>query len=492
MTDVNNLITDNIDVWTSAIKKKSATGRGSSKKVELTGVKKLRELILELAVRGKLVPQDTNEEPASILLERAAEEKSLLIKDKKIKKQKASNDISDEEKPFKLPVGWQWSKIQDIGYDLGQKTPDNKFTYIDVASINKELGHIREPNVLTADKAPSRARKIVKKGTVIYSTVRPYLLNIAVVDQDFMPAPIASTAFSIIHPLNGILAPYIYRYLRSPVFITYVESVQTGIAYPAINDKQFFSGIIAIPPEAEQHRIVAKVDELMALCDELEQQTEQSLAAHQTLVEILLATLVDAKPNTPSIQNTPPAQSSGSSSAPVHEAQSGLTTNAENSTANDFQESWQRIADHFDVLFTTESSIESLKKTILQLAVMGKLVPQNPSDEPASVLLEKIAEEKAQLIANKKIKKQKPLPAITDEEKPFELPSGWECSRMDDLAQYQKGYAFKSKDYLENGVMITKIQNLTDNHTQNSVYISPEKKEEFESYIRCCSARGGT
>ena len=240
MADAQQLITDNIDVWTSAIKKKSATGRGSSKKIELTGIKKLRELILELAVRGKLVPQDANDEPASVLLKRIAEEKAQLIADKMIKKTKALPEVTDKEKPFELPQGWEWSKLQNIGHDLGQKKPDQDFTYIDVASINKELGFIEEPNIVTAENAPSRARKLVKKGTVIYSTVRPYLLNIAVINDDFSPEPIASTAFSIIHPLSGISASYIYRYLRSPIFISYVESVQTGIAYPAINDKQFF------------------------------------------------------------------------------------------------------------------------------------------------------------------------------------------------------------------------------------------------------------
>jgi len=421
MADAQQLITDNIDVWTSAIKKKSATGRGSSKKIELTGIKKLRELILELAVRGKLVPQDANDEPASVLLKRIAEEKAQLIADKMIKKTKALPEVTDKEKPFELPQGWEWSKLQNIGHDLGQKKPDQDFTYIDVASINKELGFIEEPNIVTAENAPSRARKLVKKGTVIYSTVRPYLLNIAVINDDFSPEPIASTAFSIIHPLSGISASYIYRYLRSPIFISYVESVQTGIAYPAINDKQFFSGLIAIPPEAEQQRIVAKVDELMALCDQLEQQTEQSLSAHQTLVEVLLAALTECK------------------------------------DANDFQTNWQRISDHFDVLFTTELSIEQLKQTILQLAVMGKLVPQNPSDEPASVLLEKIAEEKAQLIADKKIKKQKPLPAITDEEKLFELPRGWEWSRIFDASLFTE-YGTSEKAFeSDEGVPVLKM-----------------------------------
>ncbi len=405
----DNLITDNINVWTSAIQKRNSQGRGSNSKVELVGIKKLRELILELAVRGKLVPQDLNDEPASVLLEKIAAEKAQLIADKKIKKQKPLPAIADEDKPFELPNGWEWEYLQNIGHDLGQKSPDKEFSYIDVGSINKELGVIYTPNILTADNAPSRARKLVKKGTVIYSTVRPYLLNIAVINDDFSPEPIASTAFAIIHPLPGILASYIYRYLRSPIFISYVESVQTGVAYPAINDKQFFSGMIAIPPLAEQHRIVAKVDELMALCDQLEQQTEQSLTAHQTLVEVLLKSLI--------------------------EDTSGKTTmdggNVENAGAI-----FDRIADHFDVLFTTEASIDQLKQTILQLAVMGKLVPQNPSDEPASKLLEKIAEEKALLIKDKKIKKQKPLPAITDEEKPFELPNCWEWSRGESIADF--------------------------------------------------------
>jgi len=285
------------------------------------------------------------------LLERIAAEKFQLIKDKKIKKAKALPEIGEDEKPFELPPSWVWGRISEIGHDWGQKKPESQFTYIDVGSINKELGFIDEPSVLDASEAPSRARKIVKNGTVIYSTVRPYLLNIAVIDTQFTYEPIASTAFAIIHPFSGISASFIYRYLRSPSFIQYVESCQTGVAYPAVNDKQFFSGVFPVAPEYEQHRIIAKVDELMALCDQLDHQTEDSITAHQTLVESLLATL----------------------------------TRSENTEA--FNQSWARIAEHFDTLFTTEHSIDQLKQTVLQLAVMGKLTPQDPNDEPASVLL---------------------------------------------------------------------------------------------------------
>lgn len=392
------LITQHINTWTSALQTRSTAGRSNNGKIDLYGIKKLRELILELAVRGKLVPQDPNDEPVSELLKRIAAEKAEMVKQGKIKKQKPSAEISEDEKPFELPVGWEWVRISEIGHDWGQKTPDLQFTYIDVGSINKELGIISEPEIVQAENAPSRARKIVKEGTVVYSTVRPYLLNIATVSEKFDPEPIASTAFAIIHPFKGIFSNYIYYYLRSSTFITYVEGCQTGIAYPAINDKQFFSGVIAIPPSNEQDLIVNKVGELMALCDQLEQQSLSSLDAHSQLVETLLATL----------------------------------TNSQN--AEELAENWARISQHFDTLFTTEASIDALKQTILQLAVMGKLVPQDPSDEPASKLLKRIEQEKAQLVKEGKIKKQKPLPPVSDEEKPYELPEGWEWCRLAEMS----------------------------------------------------------
>ena len=170
-----------------------------------------------------------------------------------------------------------------------------------------------------------------------------------------------------------------------------------GGAQPNISREKIIATVVAVPSETEQHRIVTKVNELMAICDQLEQQQTDSITGHQTLVETLLATLTNS-------------------------------TTAEETTAN-----WARIAEHFDTLFTTEYSIDQLKQTVLQLAVMGRLVPQNPADEPASVLLARIADEKTRLVAEKKIKKQKPLPPIGDNEKPFVLPVGWEWCRVGDL-----------------------------------------------------------
>ena len=171
-----------------------------------------------------------------------------------------------------------------------------------------------------------------------------------------------------------------------------IESRGYGRHYSRLVDNFF-----PLPPLTEQHRIVAKVDELMALCDQLEQQTHASLGAHQALVETLLSAL---------------------NSADDH-AQ--------------FASAWQRVAGHFDTLFATEESIAQLKQTILQLAVMGKLVPQDPNDEPASELLKKIAAENAKLVKEGKIKKEKPLPPIEPDEKIFVLPTGWNYCRLDEI-----------------------------------------------------------
>lgn len=382
------LITEHLDLWAGAVTKRSSSGRGSNGKVELTGVKKLQELILELAVRGKLVEQNPTDEPASKLLERVRAEKLHMVKQGKIKKRRKLPELSEMTTPFHLPFSWEWAQLEDVGRDWGQKAPSGEFSYIDVASVDNLRGTTTQPSILSADEAPSRARKIVRKGTLIYSTIRPYLQNIAVIESDIEPEPIASTAFAVLHPLAGMPARLFLHYLRSPSFVRYVESVQTGIAYPAINDKQFFSGLVPVPPLQEQHRIVQKVDELMALCDRLEQQSSDQLEAHKTLVDTLLGTL----------------------------------TQSENAT--ELANNWARLAAHFDTLFTTEQSIDKLKQTILQLAVMGRLVEQDAGDEPAEQLIERIAAQKAET-GNGKRRASKPPKSGTAESQPFQIPSTW-------------------------------------------------------------------
>ena len=146
-----------------------------------------------------------------------------------------------DEIPYEIPESWEWIRIKSICHDLGQKKPDKRFTYIDVGSIDNKNGVISDSiQILESSEAPSRARKLVQKGTIIYSTVRPYLLNIAIIEKEYNDEPIASTAFAILHPYKGIKNDFIYHYLRSPTFIKYVEDQMKGVAYPAINDGDFW------------------------------------------------------------------------------------------------------------------------------------------------------------------------------------------------------------------------------------------------------------
>ena len=246
-------------------------------------VPRLRRFILDLAVRGKLVEQDQNDEPASELLKRIAGEKARLVKAGESRKDKSLPDIEPDDVPYEIPYGWKWTRIREITSNRGQTVPDCDFTYIDVTAINKEVGCIEGAKVISASEAPSRARKIVRKGDMLYSCVRPYLLNIAIVEREISPVPIASTAFAVLNGFGLVLPRYQWIVLRSPVMVTSVEEKMRGQAYPAINDSDFARLLFPLPPLAEQHRIVTKVDELMALCDRLEKARAEREATRDRL-----------------------------------------------------------------------------------------------------------------------------------------------------------------------------------------------------------------
>lgn len=418
---VEKLITKHIDTWTSALQTRSTAGRGSNGKIDLYGIKKLRELILELAVRGKLVPQDPNDEPASELLKRIAAEKAELVKQGKIKKQKPLPEISEEEKPFELPVGWEWATLSHLGYFSGGKTPSKmrseywggNIPWVTPKDMKTHLINTSEDCV--TDFAISDGLAKVSPGSLLF------VARSGILRRKF-PVAITSVECTVNQDLK-VLAPFIanienYILLMMNGFERYIikNLTKVGTTVESLLFDEFSSHPFMIPPLEEQFRITNKVNELMSLCDQLEQQSLTSLDAHSQLVETLLATLIDSQ-------------------------------NAEESAEN-----WARISQHFDTLFTTEASIDTFKQTILQLAVMGKLVPQDPNDEPASELLKRIEEEKAQLVKEGKIKKQKPLPPVSDEEKPFVLPMGWEWCRLGDLALgSEAGWSPQCESHPRNG-----------------------------------------
>ena len=438
MGHIDKLITDNLDIWTGAIKKRGSQGRGSNKKIVLYGIKKLRELILDLAVRGLLVPQDPNDEPASVLLERIAAEKERLVSEENLKT-KAKLDFDENDKYLNAPLHWQWARLGNLAkfIDYRGKTPNKIGSGIRlITAKNVRFGYLdlNPEEFISLDEYKIwMTRGFPKKGDLLFTPEAP-LGNIAKIDLTEKFA-LAQRAICFQFHLAPI-ADFLRLFIMAPLFQEMLKSEGTGVTAQGIKASKLKDFLIPLPPLEEQYRLVAKVDELMALCDQLEQQTENSLTHHQTLVETLLNALTEAL-----------------ATRDVHGAAA-------------FQDAWQRIADNFDVLFTTEHAIEKLKQTILQLAVMGKLVAQDPNDEPASVLLERIAVEKERLVKEGKMKKQKPLPAVGEDEKPFELPGGWEWVRFDDIVEIgsgvTKGRKFSGRETIH--VPYLRVANVQRNH----------------------------
>ena len=375
----------------------------------------LKNSILQMAVQGKLVPQDPNDEPASVLLERIRAEKERLIKEKKIKREKnpsvifkgADNTpyekIGDEvrslagEVPFEIPDSWEWARLGSVVYNRGQTSPSTEFCYIDIGSIDNKNQKLNPTDTTIApDKAPSRARKLVDMGDILYSTVRPYLHNMCIIDREFPHIPIASTGFAVLTCHANLLNKYLFYYLMSPDFDAYANNTDNakGVAYPAINDDRLYKALIPIPPVAEQHRIVSAIDSVnMPLCE------------------------YGSKEETLRILNT--------------------------------------------------SFPENLKKSILQEAVQGKLVHQDPSDEPAEALLERIRVEKQRLIKEGKVKKDKRESVIfrldnshyekldgvercIDDELPFEIPENWHWCKIGTIFTLQAGKNIQAAEIHEN------------------------------------------
>ncbi|ARI62535.1 restriction endonuclease subunit S [Salmonella enterica] len=454
---VEKLIVDHIDTWTTALQPRSSAGRGSSGKIDLYGIKKLRELILELAVRGKLVPQDPNDEPASELLKRIAAEKTELVKQGKIKKQKPLPEISEEEKPFELPVGWEWVTFSHLGHFFGGKTPSKMKDEYWGGTIPWVTPKDMKTNLIvdSEDKVTPLAIEDgltkVSPGSILFVARSGILRRI-------FPVAITSIECTVNQDLK-VLSPFLseisyYIRLMMNGFERYIVEnlTKTGTTVESLLFDDFISHPFMIPPFAEQNRILSTVKKLMSLCDQLEQHSLTSLDAHQQLVETLLTTLTDSQ------------------------------------NADELAENWARISEHFDTLFTTEASIDALKQTILQLAVMGKLVPQDPNDEPASELLKRIAQEKAQLVKDGKIKKQKPLPPISDKEKPFEVPEGWEWCKFGLISEFingDRGSNYPNKnEYVVHGIPWINTGHIEKNGTLSITdmnFITEKKFNELRS-----------
>lgn len=348
----------------------------------------LREKILDLAMRGKLVTQDPNNEPASILLEKIKAEKAELVKEKKIKKSKPLPEITDDEKPFHIPDSWKWVRGEDIVSLIGDGlhgTPvfsKEGVPFVNGSNLIDGKISLTKSTKFVSEEEYLKYKKDLLPGTLFLS-LNGTLGKVAKYHNEKIVLGKSAGYFSLI---DVKMQDFIFYFLQSAIFKKYYDSKYTGSVIKNIPLKALRECIIPLPPLEEQSRIAAKIAQLFALLRKVESSTQQ-YAKLQTL----------------------------------------------------------------------------LKSKVLDLAMRGKLVKQDPHDEPASVLLEKIKAEKEQLIKEKKIKKSKPLPPISDEEKPFEIPDSWEWVRLGEItALVTKGTTPKGgkSAYVNKGINYYRAENV--------------------------------
>ena len=326
--------------------------------------RQLKNSILQLAIQGRLVPQDSNDEPASALLSRIREEKKRLVEEKKIKKDKPLAPIKDEEKPFEIPESWEWVRLGEIGdWGAGATPAKGNMDYYNKGNIpwlrtgDLNNGIVKDVEMRITEKALSECSlRKCNVGDVLIAMYGATIGKVAIAGIELT----TNQACCACTPLC-LYNKYLFYFLQAnkDVFI----KMGSGGAQPNISREKIIYTLFPLPPLAEQHRIVEKIEELLPLVEEYDEA--------QTKLDKLNSELP-----------------------------------------------------------------EKLKNSILQQAIMGRLDTRNDKDEPASALLSRIREEKKKLVEEKKIKKDKPLAPIKDEEKPFEIPESWEWVRLGDIANY--------------------------------------------------------
>lgn len=416
-------------------------------------VKKLREYILSLAIRGKLVDQDENDEPASVLLERIKEEKERLVRENKIKKEKALPEIGEDEIPYELPDGWKWVRLGNLGITQTGTTPSTKnpeyfggnIPFIKPADISQN-GVIYNNESLT--ELGLEKGRLIESNSVLMVCIGGSIGKNYFIDRDCS----CNQQINAITGLCKIDNKFLHYFVSSQEFYEQIISMATGSATPIINKGKWEQLLVQLPPLNEQKRIVEKVDYLMKFCDKLEANLEKKIKY-------------------------------GALSA-----KSALNGVSNCSSYEELEEDLRFIIENFKYLTLTDGAVGELKNAILSLAVKGKLVPQDDGDEPASVLLDRIREEKERLVKEKKIKKEKALPEIGEDEIPYELPRGWEWIRLGTISKKLGAGSTPSggsKVYTDKGIKFIRSQNVYNDglRVNNIAYIPVEINEKMKGSI---------
>ena len=364
-------------------------------------VQRLRSFILDLAVRGKLVPQDPNDVPASELLKEIAAEKARLVKAGEIKNPKTVRTPLAEISPFTLPDNWRWSQVAEIGVLSPRNEAEDgaQVSFVPMALIPAEYG-MASAHEIRNWREIKKGYTHFAEGDVGLAKITPCFENGKSTVFRSLTGDLGSgtTELHIVRPLF-VNATYVLLFLKSPRFIEAGIPEMTGTAgQKRLPAKYFANSPFPLPPLAEQHRIVAKVDELMALCDQFEVARAEREATRNHLTAISLARL-----------NTPDPDGAV------------------------FQSHVVFTLENLGHVTARPDQIKAFRQTILNLAVRGKLVPQDPNDVPASELLKEIAAEKARLVKAGEIKNPKTVRTPLAEISPFTLPDNWRWSQVAEI-----------------------------------------------------------
>ncbi|MCI6153388.1 MAG: restriction endonuclease subunit S [Fusobacterium perfoetens] len=365
----------------------------------------LDKLILDLAIKGKLVEQNPNDEPASELLKRIKEEKERLIKEKVIKKEKPLPPIEKEEIPFEIPKSWEWVRLGEIGNWGSGSTPNrnNPEYYMKGTIPWLKTGELKDNYINSSEEKITKlaleknSLRLCKPKDILIAMYGATIgkLGILNIEATTNQACCACTVY------EGIYYKFLFYFLLEKREKFKEKGV--GGAQPNISKEKIINFLFCLPPLEEQKRIVEKVEKLQELTKKLKEIYILNENNRENLKKSILEEIEKS--------------------------------NSDKKLYN----SLELVFNNFDKVIKTKEDIKDIRNLILSLAIKGKLVEQNQNDESASELLKRIKEEKERLIKDKVIKKEKPLPPIEKEEIPFEIPKSWEWVRLGEIGILQTG-----------------------------------------------------
>ncbi|MFM0181612.1 restriction endonuclease subunit S [Paraburkholderia aspalathi] len=415
------------------------------------GVARLRELILSLAIQGKLAPQDKDDEPVNRLLDKISAEKDRLVAEGKIKQDKPLPAITENDKPFELPEQWAWVRAQDICTVItdGDHQPPPKASegvpFLVIGDVRWGSLDVTLASRFVPDSYFDQLdwSKKPLAGDILYTTVGSFGIPVQVTEERRF---CFQRHIGLFRPAQTTLQPFLNLVLASNLVFQQASARATGIAQKTVPLSALRDFKIPFPPLAEQARIVVKVDELMRLCDELEARGRLEAEHHTRLT----ATLFDAL--------------------------------AASESPHALAENWSRIAAHFDLLLDRPEAVGALERTILQLAVRGQLVPQEPNDEPASKILEQLRADSSSALAVK-IPRAGETPTDAESEA-FAAPLGWAWAPFDLVVECLNGYAFKSEWFSAQGVRLVRNTNISHGYIDwdQVARVDADTAAEFERF----------